>query len=220
MFAGLITAALAATATTLVPRQVGSLSCPTSGTITCPGNNGCTSAAPNGAVFQVKCTTNFNGPVIEVNQASSMTECMTACSLNSGCKGLNYKGKFCYLLGSNMGVSQSVTAVQAATQTKSATKTSPTAGSSTCAAGPTCPSGDGCVYRANNRNFYTRCNFDFYGGDMPNGVSQQKTLKGCVDKCATTANCVAVSYGSGLCYMKSVLRPAVYSANVNGVYVK
>jgi hypothetical protein len=123
MFAELITAALAATATTLVPRQAGSTTCPTSGQITCPANNGCLSTAANGAVFQVKCTTNYNGHVIEVNQvrhfellpsiitdksqAASMAECMTACSLTSGCKGLNYKGKFCYLLGSSLGASQS-----------------------------------------------------------------------------------------------------------------
>lgn len=37
-----------------------------------------------------------------------MTECITACSLIAGCKGLNYKGKFCYLLGSSLGASQSV----------------------------------------------------------------------------------------------------------------
>lgn len=122
MFAELITAALAATATTLVPRQVQQSTCPA--TIACPANNGCISTAANGAQFQVKCTTNYNGQVIEVNQvrqlapspssiadtsqAASMTGCITACSLIAGCKGLNYKGKFCYLLGSSLGASQSV----------------------------------------------------------------------------------------------------------------
>ncbi|KAJ4337472.1 hypothetical protein N0V87_004618 [Didymella glomerata] len=150
-----------------------------------------------------------------------MAECMTACSLTSGCKGLNYKGKFCYLLGSSLGASQSASIVQAATQTKSATKTSPTAGSSTCTAGITCPGNDGCVYKANSKNFYARCNFDLYGGDMTGGSSKQTSLKNCVDKCSTTAGCVAVSYTTGgTCYMKNTLKPAVYSANVNGVYVK
>lgn len=108
--------------------------------------------------------------------------------------------------------------VQAATQTKSATKTSPTAGSSTCTAGITCPGNDGCVYKANSKNFYARCNFDFYGGDMTGGSSKQTSLKNCVDKCSTTAGCVAVSYTTGgTCYMKNTLKPAVYSANVNGM---
>ncbi|KAF1926481.1 uncharacterized protein M421DRAFT_217426 [Didymella exigua CBS 183.55] len=217
MYAELITAALAVAPTTLFPRQVGS-TCPT--TIACPTNNGCTSTAANGAVFELKCSTNYNGPVIEINQAASFAECLTACSLTSGCKGLNYKGKFCYLLGNKLGGSQSVTNVQAAIETKTATKTSPAAGSSTCAAGPTCPSGDGCVYAANKKNFYTRCSFDFYGGDMAKGVSEQKDLKACVDKCSTTTSCVAVSYGSGTCYLKSTLNPAIYRANVNGAYIK
>jgi hypothetical protein len=75
------------------------------------------------------------------------------------------------------------------------------------------------VYTASKQNFYTRCSFDFYGGDMPNGTSRQTTLKGCVDRCSTTTGCVAVSYGSGTCYLKSALRPAVYSADVNGMFV-
>lgn len=71
MYAELITAALAISPTTLVPRQAGS-ACPA--TITCPINNGCSSTAANGAAFQLKCTTNFNVPVIEVNQVSHRAE--------------------------------------------------------------------------------------------------------------------------------------------------
>lgn len=37
-----------------------------------------------------------------------MNDCVTACSLTPGCKGLNYKDKFCYLLGSSLGASQSM----------------------------------------------------------------------------------------------------------------
>lgn len=108
--------------------------------------------------------------------------------------------------------------VNAATQTKSATKASPTAGSTTCATTVTCPANDGCKYvAANKKNFYTRCSFDFYGGDMANGISKQTTMKACVDKCAMTTGCVAVSYGSSTCYLKSILRPAVYSSNTNGM---
>ena len=70
MYAELITAALALAPNTLVPRQAGS-ACPTK--ITCPTNNGCYSTASNGAVFQLKCQTNFNGPVIEINQVSRCT---------------------------------------------------------------------------------------------------------------------------------------------------
>lgn len=70
MFAELITAALAATATTLVPRQATQVTCPAS--ITCPTNNGCVATAVNGAVFQVKCTTNYNGQIIEINQVRQL----------------------------------------------------------------------------------------------------------------------------------------------------
>jgi len=76
------------------------------------------------------------------------------------------------------------------------------------------------LYKANNKNFYARCNFDFYGGDMNGGASKQTSLKNCVDKCSTTSGCVAVSYVTGgTCYMKNALKPAVYSANVNGKFV-
>ena len=54
MYAELITVALAATST-----------------LTCPTNNGCTSTATNGAIFQLKCTTNYNGAIIEVNQVGT-----------------------------------------------------------------------------------------------------------------------------------------------------
>jgi hypothetical protein len=68
MYAELITAAIALTPTTLVPRQAGN-ACPT--IISCPTDNGCSSTESNGAIFQLKCTTNFNGPVIEINQVPS-----------------------------------------------------------------------------------------------------------------------------------------------------
>jgi hypothetical protein len=45
-------------------------------------------------------------------------------------------------------------------------------------------------------------------------------LKLCVDKCAATAGCVGVSHGtgSGQCYLKGVLRQAVYSGSINGEF--
>ncbi|KAF2626425.1 hypothetical protein BU25DRAFT_472139 [Macroventuria anomochaeta] len=218
MYAELITAALALTPTTLIPRQT-RLNCPA--TISCPANNGCSSTAANGAAFQLKCTTNFNGPVIAVNQAATFAKCITACSVTSGCKGLNYKGEFCYLLGNtiNVGPTVSVSNVNAATQTRPATIASPTAGSSICTTAITCPATDGCQYTSNSKTFYTRCGFDFYGGDMADGNSKVANMKRCVDKCATTKGCVGVSFSTSTktCYLKSVLQPAVYSSNTNGM---
>ena len=80
----LITAALAATATTLVSRQVAFVPCPPSDPITCPFDNGCLSTAANGAVFQVKCTTNYNGQVIEVNQVRQLLPLRDHYSQNTG----------------------------------------------------------------------------------------------------------------------------------------
>lgn len=70
MYEKLVTAVLVLAPTTIVPRQAGSV-CPTK--ISCPTNNGCHSTASNGAIFQLKCQTNFNGPVIEINQVNRHT---------------------------------------------------------------------------------------------------------------------------------------------------
>ena len=70
MYAELITAAIALAPTTLIPRQAGP-ACPA--TITCATNNGCLSTAANGAVFQLRCRTDFNGPVISVSHVSKRT---------------------------------------------------------------------------------------------------------------------------------------------------
>lgn len=55
---------------------------------------------------------------------------------------------------------------------------------------------------------------------MPQGVSKQATLKACVDKCAATPSCVGVSYAAdSTCYMKSDLKPGVYSEDVDGMFM-
>lgn len=55
---------------------------------------------------------------------------------------------------------------------------------------------------------------------MPRGVSKQATLKACVNKCAATPSCVGVSYAAdSTCYMKRNLKPAVYSENVDSMFM-
>lgn len=68
MYAELITAALALAPTTLVPRKTTAVC---TDNVKCPMNDGCSSTTPNGAAFQMKCSTDFNGPVIEINEVGN-----------------------------------------------------------------------------------------------------------------------------------------------------
>jgi hypothetical protein len=89
MYAQLITGALALTSTGLSPPSTGvsprqaTQACPSNpSTILCPDDDGCLSAAANGAVFQVQCTTNLNGRVIKVAQVIANKNKHSRLSLN------------------------------------------------------------------------------------------------------------------------------------------
>lgn len=83
-----------------------------------------------------------------------------------------------------------------------------------------CPSGDGCSYQLGSKYLVARCTFDVYGGDTPQGISKQAKLKLCIDQCAATQRCVAVSYAADTsCYVTSELKPARYSDSVNSMFM-
>ncbi|KAK5032531.1 hypothetical protein LTS07_003939 [Exophiala sideris] len=67
---------------------------------------------------------------------------------------------------------------------------------------------DGEVYNG----FTISCATDLAGGDM--GVTQTSTLDGCIDTCASTTGCVAISYVAPFCYLKNVAEGTSSSANV------
>ncbi|OSS47663.1 hypothetical protein B5807_07311 [Epicoccum nigrum] len=198
MYAQLITGALALTSTGLSPPSTGvsprqaTQACPSNpSTILCPDDDGCLSAAANGAVFQVQCTTNLNGRVIKVAQEATFANCVTACSVNTDCDAFNYKSGFCYLLGADIGSPVSASDVNAASEISPPTQASPAPGSSTCTNTIACPQQDGCAYVSSGLTFYARCTVDLYGGDIPGGAAPASGTKACVDRCADTPGCVA-----------------------------
>jgi acetyl-CoA carboxylase beta subunit len=65
--------------------------------------------------------------------------------------------------------------------------------------------------------FVARCQMDFYGGDM--GLTVTEDLTSCVDECAATEGCMAVSFSTGTCYMKSSIQQNVYSQWVQAAYL-
>jgi hypothetical protein len=140
------------------------------------------------------------------------------------------KDGFCYLLGSNKGTGRTAfvfisfyrilhkltthsTNVNAGVQVKTASIPEPTQGSTTCSTGINCPNTDQCLYPANGKNFYARCNYDYYGGDI--NVGSTESLTECVDNCSTFAGCVAVTWVEGTCYLKNNNTKIVYNSWVD-----
>ncbi|KAL6711090.1 hypothetical protein ACN47E_006965 [Coniothyrium glycines] len=215
VYAELITAVLAVNGT-LIPRQRESgRNCPS--VPRCPAWDGCISTADSGAQYQIKCSTDYNGPIIAVEHSEIFSDCSNACATYPGCNGFNQKGNFCYLLGANIGGARSASDVIAATLTRAATS-SPSPAVPTCPNGPKCDNTDGCKYTSNNRDFIAACNRDFYGGDM--AIEFTPDLTTCINKCANTAGCVVVTWWDGTCYLKSSKQPAFFNNYVDSAYVQ
>ena len=64
---------------------------------TCPADNGCLSAQPNGDVFQIACSTDYVGNDFATVQTASYADCLAACSTTQGCVAVSYTNGFCYL---------------------------------------------------------------------------------------------------------------------------
>lgn len=61
--------------------------------------------------------------------------------------------------------------------------------------------------------FVVECGLDHAGGDLSSSTAN--SFQACIDLCATSAQCVDLSYSGNTCYLKSVLKPAVSNSNVN-----
>ncbi|KAF1944993.1 hypothetical protein EJ02DRAFT_431851 [Clathrospora elynae] len=206
----------AALAPSLVPRQeLSGKMCPA--IPVCPRWDACVATATNGARFQMKCLTDFNGQVIESAQATHFVDCADACSHYPGCLAFNMKDGFCYLIGSNTGSARTATVVNAGVQIKAATHSDPIHGSTTCSAGFDCPDNDGCLYATNDKKFYAHCNYDYYGGDL--AIRGTDNLTACTDICATYAGCVVVTWMNGMCYLKGPNTNLVYNTLVDSAYM-
>lgn len=107
--------------------------------------------------------------------------------------------------------------VYAASEISPPTRPSPFPGSSICINTIACPQQDGCSYLTAGKVFYARCTIDLYGGDIPGGAASAAGIKECADRCGITQGCVAASYKipTKICYLKSTLKPGVYSPLVD-----
>lgn len=103
--------------------------------------------------------------------------------------------------------------VNAGTQVKPATEQEPSPGSSTCDTTINCPDDDYCRYKANAKSYITRCNYDYYGGDIALGPTN--SLADCANRCSTFSGCVAATWVGGMCYLKSGDFKIVYNAFVD-----
>ena len=100
--------------------------------------------------------------------------------------------------------------VNAGTQVKPATEQEPAPGSSTCDTIINCPNDDYCRYTTNGKSYITRCNYDYYGGDIALGPTD--SLADCASRCSTFAGCVAATWVGGMCYLKSSDYKIVYNS--------
>ncbi|KAH6644082.1 hypothetical protein C7974DRAFT_14111 [Boeremia exigua] len=87
----------------------------------------------------------------------------------------------------------------------------------TCPAAPVCPTDDKCSQTSNGATLQVNCGVDYFGGDLQR--AETTTLAGCINACAATAGCVAASFVSQNCYLKSTLKPGLPNANVVGIIV-
>jgi hypothetical protein len=77
-------------------------------------------------------------------------------------------------------------------------------------------SDDGCTFVSNGKTFVGRDSMDFYGNDM--AFMQTADLTACVMECADTADCMAVSWNGGSCYLKKAVGTGIYNVIVDGMY--
>jgi hypothetical protein len=75
---------------------------------------------------------------------------------------------------------------------------------------------DGCTFESNGKTFVGRDSMDFYGNDL--SLASTADLTTCVQLCASTVNCKAVSWTSGNCYLKSAVGNAVFNTWVDGMF--
>ncbi|KAH4408601.1 hypothetical protein HBH92_146810 [Parastagonospora nodorum] len=175
----------------------------------CPNENTCTTTTGNGAVFQMKCATDYNGIIIQSTQAGSYADCASACAWVTGCKAFNYKGEFCYLLGDSLGTARTSDSVAAGVMTTAGTTTS--SSSNACSEVVDCdvPGTNDCTYTTAAGTFKTSCDTDFYGNDI--GITSADNLSQCMKNCAGTTGCKAVSWSTGTCYLKSIGSNGIFS---------
>ncbi|KAL5119182.1 hypothetical protein ACEQ8H_002890 [Pleosporales sp. CAS-2024a] len=162
-----------------------------------------------GAIFQLKCGTDYDGHIIGATQAGSFADCAHSCSWVSGCTTFNYKGEFCYLLGDKPGSARPSSDVDAGILIKNATL--PSLSASSCGDVIDClaPGTHDCLKKTSIGTFRTSCNTDYYGEDL--ALSRTKDLGDCIAQCADFSGCKAVAWSTGTCYLKSAARNVIYS---------
>jgi hypothetical protein len=93
----------------------------------------------------------------------------------------------------------------------------PNACSTTCGTEITCDASSptSCTYTSSGKTFVARCQVDFYGNDFD--VVQSPDFTTCVQACADSDRCLAVSFTGGNCYLKNAISQDEYSLPVVGM---
>jgi hypothetical protein len=95
--------------------------------------------------------------------------------------------------------------------------TTPNACSTTCGDEITCDASSptSCTYTNSGKTFVAHCKVDFYGNDF--AVAQSPDFTTCVQDCADSDRCLAVSFTGGNCYLKDAISQGEYSPAVTGM---
>ncbi|KAJ8111750.1 hypothetical protein OPT61_g5729 [Boeremia exigua] len=153
------------------------------------------------SIFQVICGMDYWGGDLGSIQADSFENCLEACSANAQCVSVAYGGTTCYM-------KNELTPALSNTGTWSAKRTSAKTGLTCSSFG----SSDGTIYKTSKGDFKIVCGKDYYGNDL--ATANTKTFEACIETCATTNQCVDVSYINGACYLKHTATSAMDAAQV------
>jgi hypothetical protein len=175
-----------------------------------------------GAVYSMYCNTVFGTDVVSTT-ADSFGSCINACAGQTSftCVGVSYQA------------SQKTCTFKSAVYSNQWTTASSDWQSAVLSSYPMafapgvlnlnmCPDASGKYYSSSGKNFYMRCDYDIWGGDIT--MIKTPTFSLCMDTCAKTTGCVGVGYyifdpENQTCFMKSVMNYGMLHTSVGFVAI-
>lgn len=204
-------------------------------TLSCPASDKESFKTKDGSSYTVECYADHFAGDIGMTYKSTLDSCIEACASRGDCVDIAWLPGSpgpCYLKGevgarlSNQGVWGAIKATSStpSASTSSDTATTTPTSASVCPGGmlsPTttinCPVHNGACFKTTSQDvFQIECFSDRYAGDL--ALSWETTFLACLEKCASTPNCIDVSYahGAGACYMKNAANAIVHNRDIYG----
>ncbi|KAH6629129.1 hypothetical protein C7974DRAFT_181793 [Boeremia exigua] len=142
--------------------------------------------------YDITCGADYPGGDLKFLWADSFDSCVAACDTESACLTVAFRSGACYLKSD---LTSAVTDGSVWAAKKHGAKAPDV--------GPTCvgKASDTATYESSTGSkFKIVCGKEYWGGDLT--ATSTTSFKECIETCATTSECVDVSYVDGACYLK------------------